>query len=226
MSDSTNSSGSNSAGIRTDGHISAEGAANNNRRERATAFLFECGLLKRIMRTGYAFLGQGKESVASHTFGVAMAALMLVELSPRKNDLDIEKLLKFCLYHDVPEARTGDANAVNKLYVTIDEESAIQDMTHGLPGGEEVRALLHEYRECATPEALLVHDADQLDMLLSLKENLDTGSSDAAIWIPHVRARLRTDEGRALAESILEEHWAGWWMRQLIGEDYSQGREG
>jgi len=198
-------------------------SAENNRRERATAFLFECGLLKRIMRTGYAFLGQGKESVASHTFGVAMASLMLVEISAHKDEIDVEKLLKFCLYHDVPEARTGDANAVNKLYVTIDEESAIRDMTTGLPGGEEVRALLQEYNECATREALLVHDADQLDMLLSLKENLDTGSSDAAIWIPHVRARLRTEEGRALAESILEEHWAGWWMRQLIGDDYARG---
>ncbi len=200
-----------------------EESADHVRRDRATAFLFECGLLKRIMRTGYAFLGQGKESVASHTFGVAMAALMLVELSERKDEIDVEKLLKFCLYHDVPEARTGDANAVNKLYVTIDEESAVRDMTSGLPGGEKVRALLQEYSECESYEALLVHDADQLDMLLSLKENLDTGSSDAAIWIPHVRARLRTDEGMALAESILEEHWAGWWMRQLIGDDYSRG---
>ncbi len=200
----------------------AAAGSDNGRRERATAFLFECSLLKRIMRTGYAFLGQGKESVASHTFGVAMAALMLVELSPDKDQLDVEKLLKFCLFHDVPEARTGDANAVNKLYVTIDEESAIRDMTHGLPGGEDVRDLLAEYRECSSLESRLVHDADQLDMLLSLKEHLDTGSRDAALWMPHVKARLITDEGRALAESIMEEHWAGWWMRQLMGTDYPE----
>jgi len=216
----------NNSGRGNHGRTTGKGASDSGRRERATAFLFECGLLKRIMRTGYAFLGQGKESVASHTFGVAMAALMLVEICPSKDELDIEKLLKFCLYHDVPEARTGDANAVNKLYVTIDEESAIEDMTQGLPGGEEVRALLQEYRECSSHEAMLVHDADQLDMLLSLKENLDTGSRDAAIWIPHVKARLRTTEGRALAASILEEHWAGWWMRQLIGDNYSRELSG
>ncbi len=189
---------------------------------RATSFLFECALLKRIMRTGYAFLGQGSESVASHTFGVAMAAMMMVETSPRKQGIDMEKILKFCLLHDVPEARTGDANAVNKLYVTIDEEAAINDMTEGLPNGHEIRRLLKEYEECKSVEALIVHDADQLDMLVSLKENLDTGSSDAAIWIPHVKARLKTEEGKMLAESILEEHWSGWWMRQLIGPDYSR----
>lgn len=187
-----------------------------------TSFLFECALLKRIMRTGYAFLGQGNESVAAHTFGVAMAALMLVELSPEKGKIDVEKLLKFCLFHDLPEARTGDANAVNKLYVTIHEDAAVRDMTRELPGGEQIRQLLDEYAECKGIEARLVHDADQIDMLISLKEHLDTGSRDASIWIPHVRARLSTPEGIELASRVLEEHWSGWWMRQLIGEDYKE----
>jgi len=194
--------------------------SDTNKISGAASFLFECALLKRIMRTGYAFLGQGKESVASHTFGVAMAALMLVELSSEKDSINIEKLLKFCLFHDVPEARTGDANAVNKIYVKIDEDAAIRDMTEGLPGGEKVLELFSEYRECRCLESKLVHDADQIDMLISLKEHMDTGSSDAAIWIPHVKTRLKTDEGMLLASMVLEEHWAGWWMRQLIGEDY------
>ncbi len=197
---------------------------NSEKREGAASFLFECSLLKRIMRTGYAFLGQGAESVASHTFGVAMAALMLVEISPDRAEIDVEKLLKFCLFHDIPEARTGDANAVNKLYVRIDEDAAIRDMTEGRPGGGSIRKLLKEYREGKSPEARLVHDADQIDMLISLKEHLDTGSSDAAVWIPHVKARLRTAEALSLAESILDEHWSGWWMRQLIGDDYLAGK--
>lgn len=206
--------------------MTADNKNSTHNTTRATSFLFECALLKRIMRTGYAFLGQGSESVASHTFGVAMAAMMMVELSPRKAELDMEKILKFCLLHDIPEARTGDANAVNKLYVKIDEEAAINDLTQGLPGGDEFRALLKEYAECKSTESLLVHDADQIDMLVSLKENLDTGSSDAAIWIPHVKARLRTSEGMSLAESIIEEHWSGWWMRQLIGPDYKSAKHG
>jgi putative hydrolase of HD superfamily len=57
-------------------------------------------------------------------------------------------------------------------------------------------------------------------MLLSLKEHLDTGSSDAARWIPYVRNRLKSEEAKALADAILKEHWASWWMKQLLGENY------
>ena len=38
--------------------------------DRIAEFLFETMLLKRVHRTGYQFLGPGKESVAEHTFGV------------------------------------------------------------------------------------------------------------------------------------------------------------
>ena len=92
-------------------------------------------------------------------------------------------------------------------------------MIQGLPGGEEIAALLSEFRDCKTTESVLAHDADQLDMLLSLKEHLDTGSSDAALWIPYVKDRLKTEGAKALAGAILKEHWASWWMRQLLGEN-------
>jgi putative hydrolase of HD superfamily len=144
--------------------------------------------------------------------------------------VDMERLLKLCLVHDLPEARTGDANAVHKRYVSIDEKLAITEMIQGLPGGEEIADLLSEFRDCETTESVLAHDADQLDMLLSLKEHSDTGSSDAALWIPYVKDRLKSEgpyvkdrlksEGaKALADAILKEHWASWWMRQLLGNN-------
>jgi putative hydrolase of HD superfamily len=49
---------------------------------RIAEFLFETMLLKRVHRTGYQFLGPGKESVAEHTFGVMCIAWTLAELSP------------------------------------------------------------------------------------------------------------------------------------------------
>ena len=185
--------------------------------ERIVRFLFEGSMLKHTWRTGYPFLGKGKESVAAHTFGVILSAMMLARDIPGVN---MERLLKLCLVHDLPEARTGDANAVHKRYVTIDEESAITEMIQELPGGEEIADLLSEFRDCRTTESLLAHDADQLDMLLSLKEHLDTGSSDAVLWIPYVKDRLKSEEAKALASAILKEHWASWWMRQLLGENF------
>ncbi len=183
---------------------------------RIARFLFEGSMLKRTWRTGYAFLGQGRESVAAHSFGVILIALMLARLVPTANR---ERLLLLCALHDLPEARTGDANAVHKRYVTIHEEKAVEDLTKGLPGGDELAGLLSEYRDKESLEAILAHDADQLDMILSLKEHVDLGSGDARLWIPHVLGRLRTEAAKRLCEAILEEHWAGWWMTELLGED-------
>ena len=89
---------------------------------------------------------------------------------------------------------------------------AAEDMTAGLPFGEELRALLREYREASTPESALAHDADQLEMLLQLKEHLDSGYPAADDWTPFVKQRLRTDTARALADRILEQDSASWWF--------------
>ena len=34
-----------------------------------------------------------------------------------------------CFVHELPEARTGDMNYVNKKYVTVNEEKAVQELT-------------------------------------------------------------------------------------------------
>ena len=184
--------------------------------KRLARFLFESMMLKRTLRTGYAFLGKGKESVAAHTFGVAIAGYVLGIM--HEGEVDMERLLLLCLFHDLPEARTGDANAVHKKYVKIDEESAIRDLVAGLPDKAKVETLLSEWRSARTIEAQLARDADQLDMLISLKEKMDLGSSDARTWIPYVKKRLKTPCAKRLADAILGEHWAAWWLENFIEE--------
>ncbi|MBE9594109.1 MAG: HD domain-containing protein, partial [Proteobacteria bacterium] len=39
-------------------------------------FLFEIGILKKTPRSGYQFLGTGNESVAEHSFRVAVIAYL------------------------------------------------------------------------------------------------------------------------------------------------------
>lgn len=175
-------------------------------------FLFESAMLKRVERTGYAFLGTGRESVAAHVYGMSVMAMTLSFLSP---GVDLKRMLLMCLVHDLPETRVGDANAVHKLYISRDEDRAFEDMCDGLPFESVIKAVWREFCEKKTKESLLVNDADQLDMLLSLKEQDDIGSRDAKKWIPHVKARLKTEEAVTLADGILSESWSGWWMRRL-----------
>ncbi len=189
--------------------------SSQERLARFARFLFEGAILKKTWRTGYAFLGQGRESVAEHTFGMMLIAMILARLCPEVDEL---KLLKLCLLHDMPEARTGDANAVHKRYIVRDEERAVLDMVRGLEGGQLIERLIHEFNDGKSLEARLARDADQLDMILSLKTHSDTGSDDAVIWMPYVKRRLVTQEAKALADAVLAEHWSCWWMSELLGE--------
>jgi len=177
--------------------------------DRIVDFLFEVGMLKRTPRSGWQFLGAGSESVAEHVFRTAMIAFVLARMD---GEVDSDRMLRLALVHDLPETRTGDLNYVNQKYVDADEAQAADDMTHGLPFADELRELLAEYREESSPEAVLAHDADQIEMLLQLKEHLDSGSPAAADWTPFVEQRLHTDTAKALAKRILEKDSASWWF--------------
>jgi len=86
--------------------------------------LFKAKILKNIPRSGYHFLGVGKESVAEHSFGTAFIAYVISQIEP---DVDALKLISMCLVHDLTEAKIGDLNYVQKKYVTADENKAVAD---------------------------------------------------------------------------------------------------
>jgi len=172
-------------------------------------FLFEIGMLKRTPRSGLQFLGSGRESVAEHAFRVTCIAYVLARLEP---DIDEARLIKLCLLHDLHEARTGDLNYMNKKYLRADEDLAVEHMTQGLPFGEDIKNAVQEFNGGETREAALANDADQLDLILLLKEQQDLGNKYAPEWIDFALRRLKTESGRSLAEQILKTDWTHWWF--------------
>lgn len=177
--------------------------------KRIANFLFEAGMLKRTPRTGFQFLGSGAESVAEHIFRTVYIGYTLGRLS---KDVDTDKMIKMCLFHDLPEARTGDLNYVNKKYVKADETKAVSDLADTLPFGEEIKELIVEFIRGESPEAQLAHDADQLELILALKEYKDLGNTYADEWLDFAIKRLKTDTARELAKTILETDSSLWWF--------------
>ena len=100
-------------------------------------FLFEVGMLQKTPRSGFQFLGSGDESVAEHILRTLYIAYALCKLEP---GVDEWRVMKLCLFHDLPEARTGDMNYVNKKYVEVDEEKAVRDLTQTLFFGDEIKS--------------------------------------------------------------------------------------
>jgi putative hydrolases of HD superfamily len=177
--------------------------------KRTINFFFEIGMLKKTPRSGFQFLGSGKESVADHTFRAAVIGFSMAKLA---GDADPFKVACLCLFHDVPEARTGDLNYLNKRYVDVHEPEAIRDLTETLPFADDVLELLDEYHRGASLEAQLAHDADQLDLILELKQQSDLGNRYALEWVSFARKRLQTGVGMQLAEQILNTDFNAWWF--------------
>jgi len=135
-------------------------------------FLFEVGILSKTPRSGFHFLGSGEQSVAEHTHRTVYVGFVLAKL---EGGVDAEKVLKMCLFHDLAEARTSDLNYVHQKYAVSNEHKAIKDLSGTLEFGNEMLEILFEYKEKKTKEAKLAKDADQLELILSLKEEIDKG---------------------------------------------------
>ena len=175
--------------------------------------LFEAKILKHLPRSGYQFLGSGSESVAEHSFMITFIAFIISQIEP---DIDQMRLIQMCLLHDLPEARTGDLNYVNKKYAVADETRAINDLTKSVSFGGIMKNLLNEFNEGKTREARLAKDADQLSFILELKYLADTGSKGPEKWLPIVQSRLLTETAKKIANEILNTPWDEWWQKNYV----------
>jgi putative hydrolase of HD superfamily len=174
-------------------------------------FLFEVGMLSRTPRSGYQFLGSGKESVAEHILRTVFVGYTLCKMD---DSLDELRVLKMCVFHDLPEARTGDMNYVNKKYVDVDEAKAINELTDGLFFGGDIRSAIDEFNAKETKEALVARDADQIALILQLKECGDLGNKYSEEWINFALQRLTTENGKKLSERITKTDSCQWWFKE------------
>jgi putative hydrolases of HD superfamily len=174
-------------------------------------FLFEVGMLNKTPRSGYQFLGSGRESVAEHILRTIFVGYSLCKMD---KSLDELRVLKMCLFHDLPEARTGDMNYVNKKYVEVDEEKAVRELTEGLFFGSDIKAVIDEFNRKETKEALIALDADQIALILQLKEYGDLGNKYSEEWIKYALQRLNTKEAKELAGKIIKTDSSNWWFKE------------
>jgi putative hydrolases of HD superfamily len=174
-------------------------------------FLFEAGMLCKTPRSGYQFLGSGRESVAEHVLRTVFIGYALCKLNDALDEL---RVLKMCILHDLPEARTGDMNYVNKKYVEVNEAKAVQELTEGLFFGDDIRQAINEFNRKETMESRIARDADQIALILQLKEYGDLGNKYSEEWIGYALQRLCTDEGKKLAGRIIQTDSSHWWFKE------------
>lgn len=131
---------------------------------------FEIVHLKQLYRQGWLRSGiptDRCESVAEHSFGVAMLALLLLE--GQTPTLDKAKVLSMALIHDLGEVYAGDFTPADNITAeeksTLEHES-IEKILLKLPGAESYVDIWEEYEAGISPEARFVRELDRLEMSL------------------------------------------------------------
>ncbi len=143
------------------------------------AFLRTAERLKSTPRSGWTTAGE-RESVAAHTWRLS---LMAAVLSDRFPGIDLARLLKICLIHDLGEALHGDVPATQQspdASKAAREREDLQSVLAPLPArlGEELAALWDEYEAAGTPEAQLAKGLDKLETILQHTQGLNPADFD------------------------------------------------
>ncbi len=150
--------------------------------------------LKQLYRQGWLRRGvpaEQCESVAEHTFGVALLTLTLAESCFPELDRDVA--LSMALLHDLGEVYAGDltpADGVPTEEKHRRERGSVVRVLGELERAQEYIALWEEYEQGDTPEARFVRQVDRLEMGLQAYLYERQGGADLSEFYASVRDGL------------------------------------
>lgn len=133
------------------------------------AFFREVDKLKQIFRQTLLLDGSRCENDAEHSWHLAMMVLTFKEYAP--SNIDIGKVLKLVILHDLVEVDAGDVYTYDDFDPAIKEakeQAAADRIFYILPKdqGDELMRLWHEYEDKKTPEAMFAGAMDKLQPFL------------------------------------------------------------
>lgn len=147
--------------------------------KRDLEFLYEIGSMRYVQRAWRQFLNADFQNESEHTMRVIWIALVIAN---HEKNVNIEKIIKIALVHDVAESRTGDLHHVSRQYSKRDERKAITDILGNTILEKDFLELWNEYEKRVTIEAKIVKDADNLDVDLELQEQAVRGHALKKMW--------------------------------------------
>ncbi|NBA87543.1 HD domain-containing protein [Emticicia sp. CRIBPO] len=138
------------------------------------SFIKEIDKLKYIQRKTKLFNSDRNENDAEHSWHLAMMAIVLAEHSDRP--VDILKVVKMVLIHDIVEIDAGDTFIYDtvKNHTNTDEELEAAKRIFGLLPSEQAEEYIDiwkEFEDGLTDEAKFARSMDRLEPLLQNTSN-------------------------------------------------------
>lgn len=147
--------------------------------KRDIEFLFEIGCMRFIQRTWRQFLNPDFENLSEHTLRVAWIAMTIAK---HEGDVDLGKIVKMALMHDLSESRGVDVHYVSRQFTDRHEKESLLDMITDTALRDEIFEICEEYEERKSIEAKIVKDADNLDVDFELREQAVRGFTLEKDW--------------------------------------------
>ncbi|MEM7503885.1 MAG: HD domain-containing protein [Pseudomonadota bacterium] len=165
-------------------------------------FLREAEQLKDTLRSAYTANGR-TESTAEHTWRLTLLAMTFADQLP---DLDLLRVLKICVLHDLGEAINGDVPAPEQDGAglkSVDERADFVTLISPLPAAlrEEFLGLWDEYENGTSQEAIAVKAMDKLETILQHNQGSNPDGFDYAYNLHYGK---RYTDGVPLAKQIRE----------------------
>lgn len=182
------------------------------------SFIKEIDKLKYIQRKTKLFNSDRRENDAEHSWHLAMMAIVLAEHSNKP--IDVLKVVKMVLIHDIVEIDAGDTFIYDtvKNHTNTEEELIAAKRIFGLlpkEQAEEFIAIWTEFEEGVTDEAKFAKSMDRLEPLLQNTSN--NGGTWAEFNVPYQKVYEK--------KKVIQQGSSSIWnyAEQLINESVEKG---
>lgn len=141
----------------------------NERLRKQLCFLVEADKMKEVFRRTINLNSRRRENDAEHSWSFALYALILQEYA--SDSIDINKVIKMALVHDLVEVYAGDTFAYDSKGYE-DKSRREQESAEKLFGilecdqKDEIKALWEEFEANETPEAKFANCCDRIQPLI------------------------------------------------------------
>jgi putative hydrolases of HD superfamily len=191
-----------------------------NRLKQQINFFVEVDKLKQITRQNYLADGTRKENDAEHSWHLALMCILFREYASGSENLDLLRVIKMVLIHDLVEIDAGDTYCYDRtasIGKAAREQRAADRLFKLLPPDQEIefRNLWDEFEGRSTPEACF---AAALDRLQPLTLNY---RAQGKSWQEH---NVNLEQVLARNSSIANGAPALWdFARKMIGDAVEKG---
>ena len=188
-------------------------------RAKKLRFILEGDKLKKIIRNTLLTDQSRLENAAEHSWHAALSALVLFD-SAQAQGMDLGRILKMLLVHDLVEIDAGDVSCYDRQgrQAQVDKEQQAAERIFGLlpePQADELRRLWQEFEARQTPESCFAHAIDRLQALLQAIH------SQGRTWRAHGIRKEQVIERMLPIRTALPRLWPD--VLQMIEEAAAKG---